>query len=226
MKVLLVCATAVEAADFLEVLSPMPQVAPWGKRFAGQLENQQVDLLITGIGMVNTALALGAIHPTKETYCALINFGICGSYTTDLPLGSPVELTEDCYGELGAEDGENWLNLKQMGFQLFQTPTQQVFNCLANPHPSQLGYRAVRGVTHNQVSGNPETIDRILQRWHPEVESMEGAVTLQAALQHGIRYAAFRGVSNYVGPRSTSLWEVEPAIEVAQQAVREFLRTL
>jgi futalosine hydrolase len=72
-------------------------------------------LLITGVGMVATAFALGR-ELAKSQYDLAINLGIAGSFDRGIALGDIVEITEDIIAELGAEDDETFLPIADMGF--------------------------------------------------------------------------------------------------------------
>ena len=74
----------------------------------------EIQLLHTGIGMVNTAYQLGRFlaHNTPKR---AIHFGIAGSYDPQFALGQVVEVVEDVFAELGADSPEGWLGLEQSG---------------------------------------------------------------------------------------------------------------
>ena len=61
--------------------------------------------LVTGIGMINTAINL-----TKELihkkFDLVINIGVAGSFSNKLKNGIVVEVLEDCFSEIGYEDGD------------------------------------------------------------------------------------------------------------------------
>ena len=63
--------------------------------------------LITGVGMLNTAINL-----TKELnnndYDLVINMGDAGCFSDEIKIGDVVEVVEDCFSEIGFEDGESF----------------------------------------------------------------------------------------------------------------------
>jgi nucleoside phosphorylase len=75
----------------------------------------EISLLITGVGMVATAFALGK-HLPSNRYDLVLNLGIAGSFDRDIALGEVIEITEDTFAELGAEDDAAFLSIDQMGF--------------------------------------------------------------------------------------------------------------
>ncbi len=177
--------------------------------------------------MVNTAWWLGRVLAT-ETYDLLQNVGVCGAFdTVKHPLGSVVQITQDCYSELGAEDADGtFLALQDMGFTNFTTEGIAYYNTLKNPKPLQLDVPRVSGITVNTVHGTAVSIAQVQKEWQPDVESMEGAAFMQAALQAGVPFAVLRGVSNAIEPRNRAAWQLQQAAQAAQQVVIDYLQRL
>ena len=99
MQILVVAATEAEIEPLTRHFNPI-------KRF---------DVLITGVGMVATAFALGG-HLQVKKYDLVINLGIAGCFNRDITLGEVVEVTQDELSELGAEDNLDFLPITKMGF--------------------------------------------------------------------------------------------------------------
>ena len=64
-------------------------------------------VLITGVGMVNTAINLTK-ELIKSDYDLVINMGIAGSFSDDIKIGDVVEVVEDTFSEIGFEDGDKF----------------------------------------------------------------------------------------------------------------------
>jgi futalosine hydrolase len=187
----------------------------------GVLAGVAVRFLVTGIGMVNTAWALGwHLGQGQGAYSLLLNVGIAGAYDPAThPLLSVWELHQDCLGDLGAEDGTGWLGLEAMGFPSLRLPDGTAyFNRLPNPQPrTQLP--AASGVTINTVTGSDAAPEPLRSRWQADLETMEGAAFFAAGLQAGVPFAAIRAVSNTVTRRNPAAWHIQPAAQAAQQAL-------
>ncbi|HNP99301.1 MAG TPA: futalosine hydrolase, partial [Bacteroidia bacterium] len=67
----------------------------------------QVDRLITGVGMVATTYSLTR-ELQQKSYDLAVNIGLAGSFDRNIPIGEVVRVTEDIFSELGAEDGEEF----------------------------------------------------------------------------------------------------------------------
>src|SRR5262245_38484275 len=97
MRILVVAATAAEIAPLVATLR------------AGN----QIDVLITGVGMVATAARCSQAL-SRPSYQLALNFCVCGSYDPDLRPGAVVHVTKDRLSELGAEDDRAFLTIQQL----------------------------------------------------------------------------------------------------------------
>ena len=222
MHILLVVATPLESNLIRESCS---LDAPEQGVGTATIASHEVSLLHTGIGMVNTSFQLGKYLAIRRPDIA-VNVGIAGSFDRNLPLGTVVEVLEDSFAELGAEDNERFIDLEEMGFPNFKYAGKSVFNTLSNPSPSALEIEKVRGITVNRVHGQPQSIDEAIRHWNPQIESMEGAAFFQAMIQENIPFFALRGISNYVEVRNKQNWKIPLAVEKVQQKVVEWLGRL
>lgn len=193
MKTLLVAATKAELSLFYQHFS-LPE-----KDF---VESKYFDVLITGVGMVATAFALG--QQLANQYQLVLNLGIAGSFDRNIELGALVNITEDIFAELGAENEDEFLSITELGFgeNRYLNKTQLTFNL-----------PMVRAITVNAVSGNEKSIQNQINRFNPSVESMEGAAVFYACKQANIDCIQIRSISNYVEPRNKDNWKIGLAIK-------------
>jgi len=214
MRVLLVAATTLEAAEIMEKVL-LPET----------IFRHHIEVLITGIGMVNTAYQL-AKKLNSEKYDLAINIGIAGSYDQNLQLSDVVEVIEETYADMGVEAASGFEDLKTMGFVNFQVGKTPFFNRIPNPKPSNTSIPKVTSLTMNRVSGTHEAISQTMQRWNKQLENMEGAAFFQVCLQEKIPFYVFRGISNYVEPRNKDNWKIRQAVEKVQSFTLQFLENL
>jgi len=189
---------------------------------SGELE---VNLLHTGIGMVNTAWHLGRAWLSLRPDLA-IQLGSAGAFAAGPEVLEVVEVNQDCFAELGAESPEGFLTLEKLGFSNFVLDNQPVFNTLMQTLPPLEGLRQCRAVTVNRISGTTAGIQELEQIWAPEVETMEGAAFFQACLLERIPFRALRAISNRVEPRNRSAWRLKEAVELVQNELIARLNTL
>ena len=62
------------------------------------------------------------------------------------------------------------------------------------------------------MHGNERSIAAVVERFNPQVESMEGAAFMSACLIHKVPFAQVRAVSNLVERRNRDAWKMAEAI--------------
>lgn len=209
-SVTILTATAAEAEGLRRLVGDHP------------LEHLQIDFLVSGVSMVNTSYCLGR-YLANSAPDMLIQIGIAGSFSEQIPIGSVVEVTEELFPELGAESPEGWLSLEQLGFPLVQTAEGNLYNRLDNPVSYCSHLTQARAITVNNVSGIDSTIERLKKEWNPDIESMEGGAFFHAMKQVQIPFMQLRGISNMVEPRNKERWRIGAAINAVQKETFQFL---
>jgi futalosine hydrolase len=167
----------------------------------------EVDVLITGVGMVATAVWCSRAL-MLASYDLALNFGVCGSFDRFLDPGTVVHVVSDRLAELGAEDDERFLTFEEL-----QLPGESEFVNLDPPsNPALDELPTVTGITVNTVHGNERSVAAVTQRFNAQVESMEGAAFMSACLIHKVAFAQVRAVSNFVERRNREPWKMADAI--------------
>ncbi|HVW14622.1 MAG TPA: futalosine hydrolase [Mucilaginibacter sp.] len=209
MRLLFVAATEAEIGKLIADLRFAVYDCDQGANISCDLRDaynrHEISTLITGVGMVATAFALGK-HLVTNQYDIAINLGIAGSFDRGIALGEVVEVVEDHFSELGAEDDDGFLTIDQLGFG------ESVFKA-THSLPDLPGIKKVSAVTVNTVHGNEASIQRLTSRIRPQLESMEGAAFFYACKQAGVPCAQIRTVSNYVERRNREAWQIGLAIK-------------
>lgn len=210
MKVLLAAATEFEIAPTLDYLK-----ANWKLNKKGGYTNDTLEIYpcITGVGLTATTFSLTKAL-LRHKYDFALQAGIAGSYHRALTLGRVVLVRTEEFGDLGAEDHENFLDVFDLGFvddSVKPFSEGRLVNPLKGiPFPYTLPM--VSGLTVHTASGNAMTIARRAERWNCGVESMEGGAFHYVCLQMGIPFLQLRAISNYVTPRKRSEWMIPKAI--------------
>jgi futalosine hydrolase len=200
MKLLLVAATKAEIEPLISLYNYDGEAIAVG--------NNELNIIITGVGMTATAYALGRELAVKK-YDLAINAGIAGSFDPAITIGEIVLVGEDHFAELGAENDEDFLTIDEMQFGegriIPLTPGFPVSDELTK-------LKQVTGITVNTVHGNTGSIERIIKRLYPQTESMEGAAFFYACNHANIPSLQFRAISNYVEKRNTANWNIPVAV--------------
>jgi futalosine hydrolase len=203
MRILVVAATELE----------VPLLA------SGFVGGHDVELLVTGIGMVTTA-ARAARRLAQKPYDLALNFGLCGSFDRSIELGTVVHITRDHFAELGAEDGDAFVSMRALGL----SADDDVLNDSPPVNGPLSALPVVNAITVNTVHGNDRTIAQVVRRCRPQVESMEGAAFAYACAISGVPYAQVRAVSNFVERRDRDAWRVELAVRNLNDTALQILR--
>ncbi len=187
-----------------------------------------LDVLTTGVGMTATA-AWCSRALSRAEYDVAFNVGLCGSFDRTLGLSTVVHVTSERLSELGAEDGESFLSIDDVGLA---GPDDFPFTCgrivnVAPPASATLrGLPAVDAITVSTAHGSERSIDDVVRRLNPQVESMEGAAFMYACSIHGIPYAEIRAVSNFVERRNRASWDIAGAVAALGRAALAILGDL
>ena len=202
MHILVVAATGVEIPRLIS-----------GPRGAHSIE-----VLVTGVGMVATA-AHCAQALARTRYDLAFNFGLCGSFDAALLPGTVVHVVEDRLSELGAEDGDAFLPIEELGFG----QPSRIVNQAVPQNAALLELPRVTGITVNTVHGSEASIAAVVTRCAPQVESMEGAAFAYACSIAAIPYAQVRAISNVVERRNREAWQMDLAIGALNDAALRIL---
>lgn len=207
MKIVIVAATIYEIQPLLHHFGVTKtiqtgELTPYGNN------NYELYFLVTGVGMTATAYYMG--KTLNNTFDYVINVGICGSFNKSLPLGTVVNVIDDCFSELGAENGDSFLTLEELNL----SGTTRIKNIGSKKQNSIIAQLPkVSGITVNTVHGNNVSIAQVVKRFHPTTESMEGAAFMLACQEQGVEYVQIRAVSNYVEHRNKETWNIPLAIK-------------
>ena len=171
------------------------------------------DILITGVGMMNTTLNL--VNKLSDTnYDLVINMGIAGSFNSEIKIGDVVEVVEDIFSEIGFEDGDIFSE-----FTNFEIKNSFVVEARTN-------LKKVKGITVNTVHGNQKSIDEIVSRLNPDIESMEGASVFMVCNNFNVPSIQIRSISNKVEKRNTENWNLTLSIENLNSTVKQIISEL
>src|SRR4249919_1880733 len=143
-KILIVAATVPEITHFMQAYGIKAGDRPG--LFQPEKQPSDIFVLITGAGMVNTAFELGKLIGSH--FDVVVNAGVAGSFNK-FEVGEVVNVTRDCFSELGAEDDRAFLSIDQLGLGRQHVEAEHVFD---NEFVAELPKTS--GITVNTVHGN------------------------------------------------------------------------
>jgi futalosine hydrolase len=209
-RILIVTSSALEAAALKDVSTENLE----GKDYPGDIP--RVDMLVTGVGSMATAWSLKRWIDTNGKPDLAINAGIAGSFRDDVETGSVVMPVTDCFADLGIEDHEQFFTLWEAGLaDPDGFPYSKGYLHASNRYVEKaaVGIRPVNGITVNTASGSAATIQKLIMKFNPDIETMESAAFFYLCIAESIPFMSVRAISNRVEPRNRSNWRIQHALE-------------
>ena len=210
MAILIAAATSKEIA---------PLIAGLGKSGA-----EEIDILITGIGVMRTTYALATQVRLKRPEL-IIQAGVAGCFDEKIPLGSVVAISKDTLADLGVREGGEWRTSSDLSLEPgSKFPATKGW--LKNKHKEILrhsGLKSVKAITVNQITTGKSSIEMMRNRFDAVAESMEGAACHYVGLMEDIPFLQVRAFSNYLGERNKTKWKLKESIENLNSFLFSFL---
>jgi futalosine hydrolase len=225
MKLLIVYATAGEISLPEEAMETVQHGDVKQYNYQHTLE---ISVLITGAGMIPTTYHLQK-ELAKNKYDLVINAGLAGSFDKAVSLGTVFLVTEDCFSETGAEDGDEFIPLAQLGLM---DPDEHPYTAghLINKYTA--GITAIenlpkaRAITVNRVHGNISSIEKVKKLFNARLESMEGAAFFYVCMNEKIPCLQIRAVSNFIEKRNKNAWDIPLALKHLGSEMEKILNEL
>lgn len=217
MKIALVAATWQEIAPVQDYLTERLYLK----------NHHQFSFWVTGVGMVQTTYQLTRKMASEKPDLA-IQAGIAGSFHPLFAPGAVVAVKEEIMGDLGVQENQDWkdiYDLKLADPHLFPFIDRK----LVNPHIQllqKINLPQVTAVSVNEITTGEQRIQQLIRHYSPVTESMEGAAFHYVCLQEGIPFIQIRSISNRIGERDKSKWEIHLAIENLQNTLLQFIHKI
>ena len=223
-SVVIVAATSFEIAPMIQFLEKEGN----RKSFSTyQYGGRDYSILITGVGPVLSAHGLAKFYNFQKPGLA-IQAGIAGG-SDHLIMGEIVQVVRERFGDIGVEESDGsftdvfelelsdpnfhpfeggWLNLPEDYFRLNDS------------------VRKVSGITVSKVTGTPESASILSSKYGADIETMEGASFFYACLVDHVKFISIRSISNYIGLRDRTTWNIPLAIETLNQNLIELVQSV
>jgi futalosine hydrolase len=223
IKLLYVTATSSEADVLKKIRGMMPVTG--GYRFG----NFDISLLVTGVGSISTAWEMKQWISVNEKPDFALNAGIAGSYKDEFDLGDVVMPVTDCFADAGIDDGGNFLTLSEAGLtSANEFPYCNGFLYADSRYSVQMKrlLKPVRAITVNTATGSEAGRIKLVQKFNPDIETMEGATFFYICAKENIPFLALRAISNRVESRNKHNWNIALALKNLSGKINEVLNTL
>jgi futalosine hydrolase len=222
-KILFVTATLVEAEAIGRI--PGSKTIQGGYLIGGF----EIMVLVAGVGSISTAWEMQKWFSVNGKPDLAINAGIAGSYKEEIKIGNVVMPLTDCFADSGIEDGNNFLTLSEAG--LISANEFPFSGGLIHTDPLFAGelrgiVKAVNAITVNTATGSDTTRDRMVKKYNPDIETMEGATFFYICTREKIHFLALRAISNIVEIRNKNNWDIKLALLNLAEKLNEVFLTI
>jgi futalosine hydrolase len=199
MNILLIAATAREIQPFFEY-------------YRSNKRAQDIDILITGIGLTAATYHL-LKQLTLKRPDVVVQAGVAGCFDASIPLGTIVIVKKEAIADESVIESEKLKTL----FDLELVPRDQFpfkNGWLENDHKILQGtsLKKVKAISVNQITTSAQQLKFYVKTFQPVIESMEGAALHYTCLMEKIPFVQLRSISNYVTERNKERWDMKKSI--------------
>lgn len=206
MHILLVAATAFEIQPAIDAFGP---------------KGDKPQYLITGIGGIPTTWSLMRQIDSRRPDL-IIQAGIAGCFTDEKP-GTVFAIREDELADLGVWEKDSFHTPFDLGLANAEEPPFSNGR-LVNPYHRLLtltGLPITGALTVNEITTDPGRLSWYRENRRAAVESMEGAPLHYVCLREKVPFLQLRSVSNAVGVRDKTRWDIPLAVaRLNEQLIR------
>ncbi len=187
-------------------------------------KNKEIIFVTTGVGVLVTAVHLSKIIYEQQPNF-IIQAGIAGCFDSSISLGKTVLVEEEYLGDLGVTENGKWKDIFDL--QLVKANSKPFKKKgIINAQIQQYNYLKlpiVKAITVNQISTDKNHIQQLIKKYNPSIETMEGAALHYVCNIYKIPYLQIRSISNYVGERNKSKWEINLALDNLSRTVKSII---
>jgi futalosine hydrolase len=223
LRILIVFATTTESGILKEISDSFKG------RDGFSIGGSDINVLVTGIGGMLTAWSMKQWLCENQSPDLVINAGIAGSFDERIKKGEVVMPVSDCFADLGIETGDRYLTLAESGLvDPDEFPFRNGILYCENKYSERISQlvKPVRAITVNTTSGTESTIEKLKNKFNPDIETMEGATFFYICAREKISFLSLRAISNMVVPGRSDKWEIPLALESLAEKMKEVFKIL
>jgi len=212
MKTLIVASTQLEVNKYLNsycLRSPQKNV------FYNKLNNN-IAVLISGIGIVNMASELSLFLANNNDFKLVINIGIGGCFDKNINFGQLFFIDNDYLPEIGVLNKID--DISEFPIELFDhnplTPSKidNVFNINPKLFSTLEKLKKYSALTVNSCTNNQERAEYFKNKYSAMIESMEGYAFFEVCSKFDVSYFQIRANSNLIPQKNKADWNMQSAL--------------
>jgi len=174
-----------------------------------------IDILVTGVGSIFTTYYLTKAL-NANNYDLAINIGIAGSFDYFLEQGFVVNVIQDQFADLGVEENDNFYTLSEkelMNENIFPFRREILKNQGTYDIDEVDSLIPVKAITVNTLIGSLGSVEKLKNKFKPEIMTTEGAAFFYVCLMENIPFLQLRAISNFVEIRKVENWNIPLALK-------------
>jgi futalosine hydrolase len=183
----------------------------------GAVSDGSVVVAAGGAGPVAAAVACARLVPLVQPEL-VISAGIAGGFAGRAALGEIVVASESLFADLGAATDDGFLSMSSLGFAGGAALASSCGPSLGQ----RLGAACAPVLTLATMTGTDAGAAELAAA-HPSAaaEAMEGYGVAWAATECGVPWAEIRAISNLIGRRDRSTWNIPAAFAALGRAISQ-----
>jgi futalosine hydrolase len=198
--------------DILLVAATAKEIEPFFEYYRNTKRRQDVDVLITGIGLTAATYHLLKQISLKKPGL-IVQAGVAGCFDKKIPLGTVVAVKKETIAD------QSVIELKKLKtlFDLDLVPHDQfpfTKGWLVNKTEvlKKINLQKVKAISVNEITTSKQKIKFYKEAFEPVIESMEGASLHYTCLMEKIPFIQLRSVSNYIAERNKKKWDMQKSL--------------
>jgi len=198
--------------DILLIAATAKEIEPFFEYYRNTKKPQNIDILITGIGLTATTYRLLKQLQLKRPDL-VIQAGVAGCFDKKIPLGTVVAVKKETIAD------QSVIELKKLktlfDLQLIphdQFPFKKGWLENNNEALKKLKLKKVNAISVNEITTSRQRVRFYEESFKPAIESMEGAALHYTCLMEKIPFLQLRSISNYIAERDKTKWDMKRSI--------------
>jgi futalosine hydrolase len=212
--------------DILLIAATAKEIEPFFEYYRNTRKPQNIDILVTGIGLTATTYRLLKQLQLKRPGI-VIQAGVAGCFDRKIPLGTVVAVRKETIAD------QSVVELKKLKtlFDLQLIPHDQFpfkNGWLENTSEAlkKLKLKKVDAISVNEITTSKQRVRFYEDSFQPAIESMEGAALHYTCLMEKIPFLQLRSISNYIAERDKTKWDMKKSIVNLNRALIELVETI
>jgi len=212
--------------DILLIAATAKEIEPFFEYYRNTKRTQNIDILITGIGLTAATYRLLKQLQLKRPDM-VIQAGVAGCFDRKIPLGTVVAVKKETIAD------QSVIELKKLKtlFDLKLVPHDEFpfsKGWLENNNQvlKKLKLKKVNGISVNEITTSRQRVRFYEESFQPAIESMEGAALHYTCLMEKIPFIQLRSISNYIAERDKTKWDMKKSIVNLNEALIHLVETI